>query len=111
MSSRWPSTSRHDRGYGAAWNRQRKLVLERDSCLCQCAHCKAEGRVAVATQVDHIVSRSKAQAFGWSEARTESMGNLQAINVQCHVRKTIEEQGKTVRASVRIGADGYPVVD
>ena len=61
----------------------------------------------VATQVDHVVSRAKAKALGWTSERTEDMANLQAINAECHARKTIEEQGGKV--AVRIGLDGYPI--
>jgi 5-methylcytosine-specific restriction endonuclease McrA len=43
--SNWPTESRHKRGYGAEWDKVRKLVLERNEHLCQCRHCKAEGRV------------------------------------------------------------------
>ena len=106
--SRWPDTSRHTRGYGSAWNRIRVIVLKRDGNLCQCQHCKAEGRVALTTEVDHVISRTKAQALGWTEERTEHPDNLQAINRACHERKTIEEQGK--RVARRIGLDGYPIV-
>lgn len=105
--SNWPTESRHARGYGADWDKVRKLVLDRDGRLCQCSHCKAEGRTTLATEVDHVVSRAKAQALGWSKARIEHQNNLQAINKDCHKRKTKEEQGATLRAKVKIGADGW----
>ena len=107
--SNWPTESRHKRGYGAEWDKVRKLVLKRDGHLCQCRHCKASDRTTIATEVDHIVSRATAQALGWSKARTEHPNNLQAINSECHVRKTIEEQGKTVKPKRYIGADGFPI--
>jgi 5-methylcytosine-specific restriction protein A len=107
--SNWPTESRHKRGYGAEWDQARKFVLKRDCSLCQCRHCKAEGRTTIATEVDHIVSRATAQSLGWSKARTEHPNNLQAINTHCHARKTQEEQGKTLRPKVRIGLDGYRI--
>ena len=109
--SNWPAESRHKRGYGAEWDKVRKLVLERDAHLCQCRHCKAEGRTTIATEVDHIVSRANAQALGWSKARTEHPNNLQAINTDCHVINTQEEQGKSVKPKRYIGLDGFPISD
>ena len=109
--SSWPTESRHERGYGTEWDKVRRLVLERDEHLCQCRHCKEEGRTAIATEVDHIVSRANAQALGWSKARAEHSSNLQAINTQCHVRKTQEEQGKTFKPKRHIGLDGFPILD
>jgi 5-methylcytosine-specific restriction enzyme A len=109
--SNWPTESRHKRGYGAEWDKLRKLVLERDEHLCQCRHCLAEGRTTIATEVDHIVSRANAQALGWSKARTEDPSNLQAINSDCHAIKTQEEQGKSIKPKRFIGLDGFPVPD
>jgi len=109
--SNWPTESRHQRGYGAEWEKVRKLVLERDGNLCQCRHCKGEARTTIATEVDHIVSRATAQSLGWSKARTEDPSNLQAINSDCHVIKTQEEQGKTVKPKRHIGLDGFPISD
>ena len=109
--SNWPTESRHKRGYGAEWDKVRKFVLERDGHLCQCRHCKAEGRTAIATEVDHIISRSIAQGLGWTKARTEHPDNLQAIHKHCHARKTQEEQGKTVKPKRIIGFDGFPISD
>jgi 5-methylcytosine-specific restriction protein A len=84
--------------------------LKRDHYLCQCQHCRAEGRTTLATEVDHVVSRAKAKALGWSEARTESDDNLQSINETCHRRKTQEERGKTFKEKEVIGLDGFPVM-
>ena len=96
--------------YRAEWDKVRKLVLKRDGHLCQCKHCEAEGRTTIAAEVDHIVSRAIAQGLGWSNARTEHPDNLQAINSDCHVIKTQEEQGKTVKPKRHIGLDGFPIV-
>ena len=107
--SNWPTTSRQSRGYGAEWQVKRKVVLERDGHLCQCTYCKREGRVAIATEVDHVISRANALAAGWTTERTESVGNLQSINATCHLRKTVEEQGKRFRPI--IGLDGFAIQD
>jgi 5-methylcytosine-specific restriction protein A len=102
----WPTTSRRSRGYGPEWDRLRKEILERDSYLCQCRHCKAEGRTSLATEVDHVVSKSKARALGWTDAQIDAPSNLQSINGDCHKRKTDEDEGRTKRQPV--GLDGWP---
>jgi 5-methylcytosine-specific restriction protein A len=105
----WPTTSRHARGYGIAWDKVRALVLDRDGHLCQCLHCKAEGRVKLATHVDHVVSKAKAKAQGWTDAQIDDPGNLQAINADCHERKGIEEYGGRAKPKRHIGIDGFPI--
>ena len=105
----WHRDAQRGGKYGAAWRKRRLFVLERDSYLCCCQHCKAEGRTALATEVDHIVSRAKAKALGWSEERTEDPANLQAINAECHKRKTLEEEGKAYAPPRLVGLDGFPM--
>jgi 5-methylcytosine-specific restriction protein A len=95
----WPTTSRQSRGYGAAWDRKRKRILERDCYLCQCSYCKAEGRITPASEVDHVKPKAK--------GGTDDDGNLQAINRDCHKRKTLEETGKQRRP--KFSAAGRPV--
>lgn len=105
----WHNTSRQSRGYGKEWDRVRAFVLDRDRGLCQCKQCTAEGRPTIATEVDHIVSRAQAQRQGWSTEQTEHPSNLQAINKQCHKRKTTEETGGQLKARKKIGLDGFPI--
>lgn len=85
------------RGYGAAWQRLRKVVLERDAGLCRM--CIGRGVVTLATQVDHI----KPKARGGED--TEA--NCQAICTACHDAKTLADSGKKRRP--QIGVDGWPV--
>ena len=106
-SSNWPTTSRQSRGYGAEWDKIRKLVLERDSYLCQCKYCKAEGRMTLATHVDHVISKAKASLMGWTQKQIDDPSNLQSINKNCHERKTIEEKGG--KPKPKIGLDGFPI--
>lgn len=73
--------SRHQRGYGADWQRLRAEVLLRDKGLCQ--PCLEAGRVTAAREVDHI----KAKARGG----TDELINLQAICPACHAKKTARE--------------------
>lgn len=102
----WSKESRHKRGYGAAWDKKRKRILERDGGLCRCQHCKAAGRILIASEVDHVISKARARKMGWTEERIDDESNLAAINSDCHKRKTAEEEGKTPRPT--IGADGWP---
>ena len=98
----WPNESRHKRGYGSAWDKIRLIVLKRDNGLCQCSKCQGgKIRVTPATEVDHIIPKAK--------GGTDDMSNLQAINKECHKKKTAREQGRTLKQKTAIGTDGYPV--
>lgn len=70
------------RGYGSAWVKLRARVMKRDGYLCQA--CAKAGRVTEATEVDHIVPKSR----GGTDAGT----NLQALCVPCHATKTATER-------------------
>ena len=108
--SGWPTTSRQSRGYGAEWDKLRLFILRRDYGLCQCDHCKGgKLRATSANEVDHIVSKTKARSLGWTDAQIDGPGNLQAINKDCHKRKTREELGG--KPKPRIGIDGYPMLE
>ncbi|WP_263079239.1 HNH endonuclease [Endozoicomonas sp. Mp262] len=73
--------SASQRGYGAAWQKLRRAVLERDGYLCQ--ECRRQGIAKTANHVDHI----KAKAFGGDD----SLDNLQALCPTCHHRKSGRE--------------------
>lgn len=81
--------TRHERGYGTAWDKLRRQVLQRDAGLCQV--CARAGRVMRAHAVDHVVPKA---AGG-----TDDQDNLQAICRPCHDAKTSEEkrQGRGVQ--------------
>lgn len=76
--------SRHERGYGTAWDKLRKVVLQRDRGLCQ--PCLQAGRVTVATHVDHVVPKS--------QGGTDDESNLRAICRPCHQAKTDQEKNQ-----------------
>lgn len=86
--------SRHERGYGAAWDKLRARILKRDAGLCQCADCKHLGRIRVATQVDHIVNKAEWRRLHGSLVGVDAESNLQAINAECHRLKTQREAGR-----------------
>lgn len=92
--------TRQERGYGSTWDKLRLVVLARDRYLCQCEQCQGgKLRLSVATEVDHRISKA--------HGGTDALDNLQAINRECHRRKTAEETGKTWQP--RLGPDGYAI--
>lgn len=106
----WSKESRHKRGYGAEWDKIRQRILARDKGLCQCDDCKGgQIRIRPATEVDHIVSKAKAKRLRWTQEQIDADSNLQAINHDCHLKKTAEEQGYKLKPKVRIGPDGWPI--
>jgi 5-methylcytosine-specific restriction protein A len=95
----WSNTSRHSRGYGTAWDKTRAYILARDNYLCQ--PCLREGRIHIATEVDHKLPKAK--------GGTDDEANLQAINTLCHREKTARENGRLLRPKVSTGEDGWPI--
>lgn len=94
----WSTVSRHERGYGTAWDKLRKVIIARDKGLCQ--PCLRKGRLHPATHVDHILSKAK--------GGTDDPANLEAINAHCHKAKTALDSGRQLRPKVRISVDGWP---
>lgn len=84
--------SRHERGYGAAWDKRRVRILRRDRGLCQ--PCLQQGVVTKATQVDHIRNKAEAKAAGWTDEQIDADENLQSICTECHKVKTAAEARK-----------------
>lgn len=80
LGKAWAGRQGSGRG-GRPWRRLRAQVLKRDNHLCQCSECKRLGRLRSADEVDHIVPVA---AGG-----TDELGNLQAINNECHKAKTL----------------------
>ena len=77
-----PRPSSHARGYDNRWRKIRASVLARSPL---CVHCRAEGRVTAATEVDHI----RPLAHGG----THAADNLQSLCKSCHSKKTAGEGG------------------
>lgn len=76
--------SRHERGYGYAWEKLRLVIMQRDAGLCQV--CKAEGRLKPGTIVDHMKPKA--------EGGSDDLGNLQVICKPCHMMKTAGESAR-----------------
>lgn len=70
-----------ERGYGAAWRRKRKLVIQRDDGLCQ--PCLRVGIIKSFDAVDHKVPLS--------QGGSDDENNLQCICNDCHKVKTQSE--------------------
>jgi 5-methylcytosine-specific restriction protein A len=80
--------SRHERGYGTAWDKLRKVILARDAGICQ--HClRTTGELHAGTEVDHIVPKF--------EGGTDDESNLQTICREAHRAKTAEEAKRSRR--------------
>lgn len=104
----WHGTSRQARGYGAEWERVREQVLKRDNYVCQCPDCKGgEIRVSPANEVDHIVSKAEWKRRHGTLAGVDDPSNLQAINHDCHTKKTALEKGHRPRLGCDI--NGFPL--
>lgn len=70
------------RGYGARW-RSYRLVFLRSHPLC--AECERQGRVTLATEVDHIKPHRGDMKLFWLHS------NHQGLCKPCHSRKTATE--------------------
>lgn len=106
----WSRESRQARGYGAAWDKLRLQILERDQHLCRCPECLGgEKRVRAANEVNHVISKAEARRRGWTQEQVDDPSNLQAVNSDCHKRITLEQRG--ARPKQRIQADGWPAKD
>lgn len=64
-----------------------------------CVMCKARGRVAEATDLDHILPLFK--------GGTDDQDNLQGLCAECHKDKTRADLGQ--KAKPAIGLDGWPI--
>ena len=98
------------RGYGAAWRKLRLIVMARDNGLCQCPECLGGLiRVTPAHEVDHIVSKARADKLGWTQTQVDALSNLRAVNHACHVRITQLEQGRTPSPVNQFDKSGHVV--
>lgn len=82
-----------------AWRKLRQTILSQEPL---CRLCMAKGRIELAVEVDHIVPLHK----GGAEL---DASNCRPICKPCHVDVTNAEQG--LRVKVRVGLDGWPVID
>ena len=90
--------TRQERGYGAGWERIRKLVIKRDGAFCQ--PCLRQGRYTPFNEVDHIKPKS--------QGGDDDMGNLECICTPCHASKTAAEGREGRRRTGSREAHGIP---
>ena len=90
----WPTTSRHERGYGTAHVRMRALLMQ---TVILCEECTRHGRVTVGTIADHI----KPLADGGTGDRS----NYQLLCKPCSDAKGLADKGHKQRGADR---SGYP---
>ncbi len=70
-----------ERGYGWRWQKRRESILNREPL---CRPCKQAGRIASATEIDHIIPLA--------QGGTDQADNLQPICHACHEAKTRTER-------------------
>ncbi len=73
--------SNTQRGYGAAWQRLRRLIIARDKGLCQV--CRRKGLAVEGKEIDHITTKAN--------GGSDDPSNLQLLCTPCHRRKTANE--------------------
>lgn len=90
--------SAHERGYTAAWRRARNKFLMSNPL---CVYCKGDGRVEIATVVNHVIPHKGDQALFWDES------NWAAVCKPHHDSTIAREEYR----GVRIGGDetGQPI--
>jgi 5-methylcytosine-specific restriction protein A len=102
MTGAWDhgGRTRQQRGYGAAWDKLRKRILERDHYLCQPCLRGAPSRITLAREVDHVLPKAK--------GGTDDPANLVAICTPCHRAKSAEDRGVALKSRWTIAPDGWP---
>ena len=91
-----------ERGYGWKWQQARKTFLSRpENVLCRM--CQAEGRVEVATVVDHVIPHRGDQTLFWDSSNWQPLCKM-------HHDGAKQSQDKGGQGHRRVGLDGLPVL-
>lgn len=83
----WSKRSRHERGYGRAWELARAEALRRDLYLCVYCQALHPPRITSATVVHHRIEKAK--------GGTDDLANLVSLCRDCHERIHVEARGGT----------------
>ena len=75
---------------------RRELAMQLDPL---CVHCKANGRITMWTELDHITSLK--------DGGEDILENCQGLCSDCHRNKTAQDMGYKQRQT--IGLDGFPI--
>jgi 5-methylcytosine-specific restriction protein A len=94
----WPTTSRHQRGYGTAHDKIRADLI-RTVVLCE--ECTRHDRVTVGTIADHIVNLAR--------GGTGERSNYQLLCKACSDAKGLAEKGQSAKTVGGSGRDGRPI--
>ncbi|WP_260597826.1 HNH endonuclease [Sphingomonas endolithica] len=82
----WPTTSRHERGYGTEHDKMRAHLL---ATVILCEECTRHGRVTAGTIADHIIPLAK--------NGTSERSNYQLLCKPCSDAKSLADKGQTAR--------------
>lgn len=94
----WPTTSRHQRGYGTPHDKMRKHLIE---TVVTCEECARQGRTTLGTIADHIKPLAK--------GGTGERSNYQLLCDDCSDAKTLADRGAQSKVAARgVGRDGRP---
>lgn len=88
-----------ERGYGARWQKARERHLRAHPL---CVRCEAEGRITVATVVDHRVPHRGDQVLFWDETNWDSL-------CKTHHSSDKQREEKGGKPRPRIAEDGWPI--
>ena len=88
-----------ERGYGHAWRKLRRQILERDNYLCQIS--LREGRVVAAVTVDHVINKATWLDLHGTLAGVDEPTNLQSLCKEEHTKKTLAEAREGARGLQR----------
>lgn len=94
------TTSVIARDRSAEYLRIREEVLEEAKYRCRCPECKESKHPKIAHEVDHIVPL-------WRGGAATEKENLQAMNRECHAKKTAEERAERLALGIWAGLK-YP---
>jgi 5-methylcytosine-specific restriction protein A len=93
----WPTTSRHERGYGAEHDRMRALLMR---TVITCEECGRQGRTTLGTIADHIQPLAK--------GGTGDRSNYQLLCHDCSDAKGLADKGQTGKPKGGVDRDGRP---
>lgn len=98
MKQSWrDGKSSAERGYGHKWRQSREIFLANNPL---CVMCKQEGRVGLATVVDHITPHNGDLSLFWRRSNWQGLCKWHHDSVKQRM-----ERGTEVK---RIGIDGAP---
>jgi 5-methylcytosine-specific restriction protein A len=93
----WPTTSRHERGYGTEHDKMRALLIR---TVITCEECTRNGIETPGTIADHIIPLSR----GGTGARA----NYQLLCKPCSDAKTLADKGATAKPVGGVDRSGRP---